>query len=173
MAMVTHSLLDSYVGMHIRDICLNQFDQNQFNHCAHFVGHVLRVGHGKTCYRMVHSSRRIIDAASILVSDLFAVTPNTRELTACPTTGQGLIFVSAPENFEQIGSNVHRIKDVSRRHVGIYIGGTMWHYSNLQHKVVSQDTSSFLTHYSSQTNALWIGELPVMARPMPFGVSIS
>ena len=170
---VTQSLLDSYVGMHIRDICLNQFDGNGFNHCAHFVGHALRIGHGKTCHRMVHRSRHIIGGASILVSDLFDVTPGAHELLECPTTGQGLIFVSAPVNFEQIGSNVYRIRTIPKRHVGIYIGATMWHYSNSMQKVVSQMTSSFLAHYPRQTNALWIGELPVMARPMPFGVSVS
>ena len=165
--------LNSYLGMHMRDICLNQFDADNHNHCAHFVAHALRIGHGKTCHRMVHSSRRIMDGASILVSDLFDITPDLEELAVCPTTGQGLIFVSAPTSFQQIGSNAYRIKTVKKRHVGIYIGGTTWHYSNARRKVVSQTTSTFLDHYSSQTNALWIGGLPSMARPTPFGVSVS
>jgi hypothetical protein len=173
MATVTRGDLDSFIGMHISDICLNQFDGDSHNHCAHFVGHALRIGHGKTCHRMVHRSRRIMDGASILVSDLFEITPEPHELLECPTTGQGLIFVSAPVNFQQIGSNVYRMKTVKKRHVGIYIGGTTWHYSNARRKVVSQTTATFLNHYSRQTNALWIGGLPSIARPTPFGVSIS
>ncbi|MEZ5362780.1 MAG: hypothetical protein R2748_10695 [Bryobacterales bacterium] len=173
MPTLSANLLDSYLGMHIGDVCLNQFDGNEFNHCAHFVGHALRISNGKTCYRMVHSSRRIMDPATILVNDLFDVTPDTHELLECPTTGQGLIFVSAPTSFEQIGSNIHRIRSVRKRHVGIYMGGTTWHYSNARRKVVSQTTSSFLDHYRGQTNALWIGDLPSMARPIPYGVSMS
>jgi hypothetical protein len=173
MTTITRPLLDSYLGMHIRDICLNHFDGDSHNHCAHFVGHVLRISHGKTCHRMVHRSHHVIAGASILVSDLFDISPDVHELLECPTTGEGLIFVSAPGNFRQIGSNSFRIRTIPKRHVGIYIGGTTWHYSNSRNKVVSQTTSSFMLHYPRQTNALWIGRTPSMARPVPFGVSMS
>ena len=168
---LTRPLLNSYLGMHIKDICLNQFDGNEYNHCAHFVGHVLRVGHGKTCRRMVHRSHHLIDGASILVDDLFDVSPNTRELLECSTTGEGLIYVSAPTSFEQIGSNVHRIKSVKKRHVGVYLDGTVWHYSNSQRKVVWQPVADFFNHYRRQQNALWLGDIVSSARPISFGIS--
>ena len=99
MAILTQPLLETYRHAHIKDICLNQFDENHFNHCAHFVGHVLQLSHGKTCHRMVHLTHRVMDGGTILVSDLFDITPNVRELLLCPATGQGLIYVSAPTSF--------------------------------------------------------------------------
>ena len=169
MTILNQPLLESYRGSHISEICLNRFDGNDRNHCAHFVGHVLQISHGKTCHRMVHRSHRVMDGGTILVSDLFDISPNVRELVACPTTGQGLIYVSAPGNFQQIGSNAYRIKTVRKRHVGLLLNGSVWHYKNSQNKVISQPVSQFLSHYRRQNNALWIGDLPSLSRPVAYG----
>ena len=169
MSILTHSLLATYRHSHISDICLNQFDGNNRNHCAHFVGHVLQLSHGKTCHRMVHRSHRVMGGGSILVSDLFDITPNVRELLSSPTTGQGLIYVSAPGSFEQIGSDSYRIKTVRKRHVGMFLDGAVWHYKNSQNRVISQPIADFLNHYRRQTNALWVGDLPSNSRPVAFG----
>ena len=110
-----------------------------------------------------------MSGGSILVSDLFDITPNVRELVDCPTTGQGLIYVSAPGNFEQIGSNTYRIRTVRKRHVGVLLNGFVWHYKNSRNRVVAQPVSEFLSHYRRQTNALWIGDLPAGSRPVAYG----
>lgn len=169
MSLLNQTLLESYRHKHISEICLNQFDGNHHNHCAHLVGHILQLSHGKTCHRMVHRSHRVMGGGSILVSDLFDITPNARELLSSPTTGQGLIYVSAPGNFEQIGSNTYRMKTVRKRHVGMLLNGMVWHYKNSQNRVISQPVSDFLRHYRRQQNALWVGDLPVSSRPVAFG----
>lgn len=43
------SKLSSYLNKNIRDICPNHFDDNNLNHCAHFVSHMLGIGIGYTC----------------------------------------------------------------------------------------------------------------------------
>jgi len=165
-------LLESYVGQHISTICLNGFDDDAHNHCAHFVAHVLGVGHGKTCRRMTHSSRHSQPGASILVSDLFDAAPECRELLECPSNGQGLVFVSAPVNFQQIGSDAWRIRSVRKRHVGLFHNGKVWHYSNHNRRVIRKPISQFIAHFPRQSNALWVSAVPGGSRPRPFGVSV-
>lgn len=172
MAQLNRLLLDSYLGRHISEICLNGFTNDDHNHCAHFVGHVLGVGHGKTCHRMTHSFHHRHPGVSILVSDLFDVTPDCHELLDCPTTGEGLVYVSAPGNFQQIGTDAWRVRSVRKRHIGLFQAGNVWHYSNSARKVISQPMAQFLSHYPRQSNALWVGGLPRASRPRPFGVSI-
>lgn len=170
MATLNQYVLDSYLEKHISEICLNQFDGDGRNHCAHFVSHVLKIGSGKTCHKMVHRTHRVMPAGTILVSDLFDITPNVHELLSSQLSGQGLIYVSAPESFAQIGSDTHRIKTVKKRHVGLFLNGRVWHYKNTKNKVVSQRTSEFIHHYKKQVNALWIGDLPVRSMPVQFAM---
>ncbi|WP_019668332.1 hypothetical protein [Eudoraea adriatica] len=170
MAIINQFVLYSYNGKHISDICLNKFDGDTHNHCAHFVSHVLQIGHGKTCHRMVHKSHQVMAGGSILVSDLFDITPNIRELISSQKIGQGLIYVSAPGSFSQIGSNSYRIKTVRKRHVGIFLNGKVWHYKNSKNKVISEPIFEFIRHYKKQVNALWIGDLPIQSQPVQFGM---
>src|SRR5215475_15614591 len=46
---VTNVYLDNYLGKNISEICPNSYNSPSFNHCAHFVNHVLNLNFGYTC----------------------------------------------------------------------------------------------------------------------------
>jgi hypothetical protein len=162
--MLTLDVLKSYVGQPISNICPNGYDAGTDNHCAHFVAHVLQLDFGLTCAGM----RRGSVGANVRVHEIFDRCPQTREVLECPTTGEGLIFVSAVTSFH--GAPV-RIRNVRRKHVGLVMSGTVWHYSNRQGKVVEQTVAEFLFHYPRQNNALWWGAFPPGSRPASCGTS--
>jgi hypothetical protein len=162
--MLTLDVLKSYMGQPIRNICPNGYDAGADNHCAHFVAHVLQLDFGLTCAKMRHGSV----GANVRVQELFDRCPQPREVLECPTTGEGLIFVSAATSFH--GMPV-RIRNVPRKHVGLVMNGTVWHYSNRRSQVVEQTVGEFLFHYPRQNNALWWGNFPPGSRPASCGTS--
>ena len=50
--------------------------------------------------------------------------------------------------------------NVPRKHVGIFLDGLIWHYSNSQQRVVKQLPAQFANHYPSPDNAMFFGTLP-------------
>ena len=50
--------------------------------------------------------------------------------------------------------------NVPRKHVGIFLNGIIWHYSNSQHRVVKQLPGQFALHYPSPDNGMFYGSLP-------------
>jgi hypothetical protein len=167
MAMVSLGTLLTYEGQTIRDICPHGFDASNKNHCAHFVAHVLQLTFGMTCARLVGHAGPA-GAANVRVHELFAECPNPKEVLECPTRGSGLIFVSEAGNFR--GTPI-QMRNVKKKHIGIVIDGTVWHYSNPRDRVIRQSVAEFLFHYPRQTNALWWADPPMMARPAGFATS--
>jgi hypothetical protein len=160
--MLNSATLNSYAGQSIKRICPYGYDSSSLNHCAHFVSHALQLGMGYTC---AHARGRS-GGANIRVQELFSQCTNAREVRECPTVGEGLVFVSAPSNFQ--GSPTH-IVNVRKKHVGILLNGQVWHYSNTRHEVIVQTVGQFLSHYPRQHNAIWYGSLPLACRPTDFG----
>ena len=60
--------------------------------------------------------------------------------------------------------NVHlatrQMDNVDRKHVGIYLHGRIWHYSNAQHKVITQTPAQFSHHFSGPGFAHCYGRIP-------------
>jgi hypothetical protein len=160
--MLDTSTLDSYLGQSIAAICPHGYDSSGDNHCAHFVSHALQLGFGLTCARMRGSE----GGANLRVHELFPQCPTTREILECPSSGEGLIFVSARANFNGTPT---QIANIPRKHVGIILNGRVWHYSNTRHQVTVQTAGEFLFHYPRQQNALWYGALPLQCRLTSFG----
>jgi hypothetical protein len=160
--MLDPNVLNSYVGRPIAQICPHGYDRSADNHCAHFVSHVLQLDFGYTCA----AARGRWGGANLRVHELFAKCANTREILECPTTGEGLIFVSDRSHFR--GTPTH-IENVPKKHVGIVFNGRVWHYSNPRHQVVIQTVGEFLFHYPKLRDALWYGSLPIQSRLAPFG----
>jgi hypothetical protein len=50
--------------------------------------------------------------------------------------------------------------NMPRKHVGLYVAGWIWHYSNSQRQVLRQTPEQFSHHYPSPDNALFYGSLP-------------
>jgi hypothetical protein len=99
---------------------------------------------------------------------VFANCPSVQEIRECNPAISGLVFVSAANNFVTRGGRT-TLNNVPKKHIGFLLGGFVWHYSNTRDRVVKQAMSEFLYHYPGQINALWLGSLPVGARPLAFG----
>jgi hypothetical protein len=163
--MLSATQLDSWLGKSMTNICLNGYNAAGDNHCAHFVSHAINLHFGYTCRQ--HTGRQN-PGANLRVHEVFAQCPNVQELRECNPAKTGLIFVSAASNFvTQAGRTV--LRNIPKKHIGFLLGGNVWHYSNTQHRVVKQPMSQFLYHYPGQINALWVGSLPLGARPIYFG----
>jgi hypothetical protein len=152
---LTRADLDALVGEDISQICGNGYAAPNDNHCAHFVSHVAGYGFGATCRTMKVGTQ---PGASIRVQELFA---------HCPTVGRWvdrpgsllscLVFVTAASN---VHIKKHQMDNVPRKHVGIFLSGTIWHYSNSQHQVVTQTPEQFIHHYPGSDIALFYGSFP-------------
>lgn len=165
--MITRQVLDSYVGHSMAEICPHGYDATTNNHCAHFVGHVLQLSFGLTCAAM-SGARGAYSAANLRVHETFARCPSTRQILACPTIGEGLIFVSKASNFH---GQPTQMRNVPKKHIGIVLNGIVWHYSNPRDEVITQTVGEFLFHYARQQNALWWGDFPPTSRVASFGTS--
>lgn len=167
--MLTTSLLDSYVGQHISAICLNGYADNGDNHCAHFVNHVLNLSFGVTCRGLVAKTAQRAPGANVRVHETFDRCANVRELLECPTSIEALIFVSARQNFVHQRNGTVTLNNVPKKHIGLFLDGVVWHYSNSRRQVVKQILMDFIRHYPRQTNVLWVGDLPAGSAATWFG----
>ena len=145
--------LDGYKGKHIKEICGNKYDDESDNHCAHFVSHVMGFGFGTTC-RTMGSGKA--PGAAIRVHETFGMCPavgawDSLKENAC------LVFVTDKSNVELAKK---LMVNVPKKHVGIHVGGTIWHYSNSQSKVVTQVPSEYVHHYPGAGIALFWGTFP-------------
>lgn len=153
------SISKAFSGKGMSEICPSGQAKLSSNHCAHFVGHALDITVGLTCHGMTSRKYRRGERASLRVQEIFAACPAVEEFDAQKTYGRGLMFVSATKNFVANGSGM-KLKNVSKKHIGIHVNGTIWHYSNSRNKVISQTPAEFIKHYRGQKNALWFGTLP-------------
>jgi hypothetical protein len=154
---LTAALLDAYLGKHIDKVCGNGFTDNGDNHCAHFVSHVLGLEFGLTCRTMGSPNARGPEA-NIRVQQLFHRCPKVGEWASLPSElKSGLVFITKASNVD-LASKV--MANVPRKHVGIFIGGSIWHYSNGKRKVVKQTPDQFALHYPAPYNAMFYGSFP-------------
>jgi hypothetical protein len=169
MPMLTEALLNTYLNRHISAVCPNGFADDDDNHCAHFVNHVLNLSFGVNCRGAVAPKARKGTGSNLRVQETFARCPNVRELLECPKSIEALIFVSAPHNFMKQRDGTMALNNVPKKHIGLFLDGVVWHYSNSQRKVITQTLDLFIHHYPRQENALWVGDLPVDSAPAAFG----
>ena len=149
----TTSSLEPFLGKHIREICGNGYADENDNHCAHFAAHVIGFGFGATCLTM---SRGNVPGASIRVHEVFARCPavgawGSRTASSC------LVFVTDQAN---VSLARKQMSNVPKKHMGIYLDGMVWHYSNAQSKVVTQFPTEFAHHYPGPGIALFWGTFP-------------
>jgi hypothetical protein len=147
---LTATALDRYLGKPIEKICPLGFGRigDPHFHCAHFVGHVLSLNHranvGATCAVMVYGGwKRRGSSACIRVNELF----NRCSDLAGPDEKGCLAYITMKSNLRSRGGNFTMGSD-ARKHVGIYLGGQVWHYGNLKDKVKKQSLEDFSKHYS-------------------------
>jgi hypothetical protein len=154
---VNESSLNTLLGKHIRDICTIGYAADSENHCAHFVSHVLGYKFGATCHTMANGKGT---PASIRVQDVFSHCLQVGKWDDIPSPLYwGLVFIT---NASNVNINAKQMVNVPRKHVGIFIGGmrSIYHYSNSQHKVVTQTPAAFSNHYAAPDNAMFWGSAP-------------
>jgi len=151
----TTAVLNGFLGQNIKAICGNHYAAPNDNHCAHFVSHAAGYGFGYTC--KAQSNGRA-PGASIRVHELFSHCPSVGNWSNKPgILLSGLVFVTAKEH---VNLTKKEMSNVPKKHVGIFIGGTIWHYSNARHKVVTEVPATFVHHYPGPTIELFYGEFP-------------
>jgi hypothetical protein len=148
-------LLNGYLGNNIIDICAFGFTDATENHCAHFVSHVLQLEFGYKCAR---------NGRCIRVQEIFARCPDVGKFADRP--GEAcLVFVTKAAN---VDLKRKTMVNVPKKHIGIFVNGTIWHYSNSRDRVVTQTPEQFVLHYPNQANALFYGTFPAGAKAIPY-----
>ena len=153
--MITAATLDQFLGKNISAICPVGFHNANDNHCAHFVGHVLKYTFGFTCGGMVSGPG---EPASLRVQELF---PECKRVGFWENRPQDinpcLIFITKASNVDVF---TKKMANVPKKHIGIFVDGNIWHYSNSQDKVVKQTPAQFKNHFAKPNNAMFYGEMP-------------
>jgi hypothetical protein len=133
----------SFLGKPIDDICGNGFDDHGDNHCAHFVSHVLHLAFGVTCKGLTGGSQA---AANVRVQEIFPECPEVGNWPPPAGSGPVLIFVTKATN---VNLATKTMRNVPKKHIGIFENGQVFNYSNTQEKVVSQTVPAFKTAFNA------------------------
>jgi hypothetical protein len=156
--MLIKTVLNTWVGKNVREFCPHTknsiLGSDKTLHCAHFVSHVLNIDSPKWKGTVI-----------IRVNELAERCTNFRLLPKA-TKENGLVFVAPADAFVFKKGKCTGIKG-KKRHVGLYLNGTVWHYENdsTEEKVVSQDVwtqkgiSKFHNRYGKNCE-VYIADLP-------------
>jgi hypothetical protein len=154
MASLTASLLDSFVGKSIEDICPLSFGKKKdtHNHCAHFVGHVLKLNSlvvsGMTCAGMVFAGKKNPAAGALIrVNDIFNVSADLAE----PDSKGCLAYYTLASNIGKDGL----MGTMAQKHVGICLDGNVYNYGNTDDKVRKDKVGDLKALYGKNTITLY------------------
>ena len=152
--MITEQQLSGYLGKSIDQICPNGYTRPADDHGAHFVGHVLGYCYGATC--LIGGAPRG-PAASLRVDEIFQRCPKVGVWGLRPWSLQAcLVFISRASS---VNLAARVMTAVPRRHIGIFVSGHVWHYSNREGKVVRQTPARFSVHFVAPDNAMFYRSL--------------
>lgn len=144
----------------IAELCRNRFTGAEENHCAHFVCHVLELDSGYDCKTHKNGSH---PGACIRVQELFAECPQVGNWNDAPQ-GMKIVFVTDKSN---VNLTAHTMRNVPRKHVGIFSEGHVYHYSNTLDIVIRQTPADFLTRFQGAyggNQGLFFGTFPPAAK---------
>lgn len=149
--------LKQYLNNPINKICSNGYHKSSDNHCAHFVSHVLGFRFGMKCINMTGKGDQS-SAATIRVHDVFSKCPQVGLWTAKPENNNFcLAFVTS---LSSVNLQAKVMRNVPKKHIGIYLNGMIYHYSNGRNKVVSQTPEEFSKHYHGHDITVFYGTMP-------------
>lgn len=152
--------LNAYVGKPISEICDKGYHPDSENHCAHFVSHALGIQIGTLCGDMNYATRH--SGATLRVNELYngLSSRGPWETRSSAATGLLIFVTDADRNMRNrlMGQN-------PQKHVGIWLMGSIWNYSNSHHAVVrdvSVETfhAKFKRTYHGKSISLYYGEVP-------------
>lgn len=154
----TVAQLNGLLGKNINEICLCELHGANLNHCAHFVSHVMGYKFGYTCFNQTGKGDRE-NRGNIRVQEIFPQCPTVGKWDDKPATiTKGLAFITDKDNVNIADKTM---VNVPRKHIGIFIENTIWHYSNSRDQVVSQTSEQFSHHYSGADITIFYGEFPL------------
>ncbi|GKP06837.1 hypothetical protein [Klebsiella quasipneumoniae] len=139
--------------------CKNNFTDNEENHCAHFVCHVLQIDTGYDCKLFMNGQ---YPGACLRVHELFAACPAVGEWEHAPT-GLKIAFITDSFN---VDLESHKMRNVPKKHVGIFSNGLIYHYSNIQDMVICQSAEDFMNRFKKTYGGnlkLYYGIIPPSA----------
>lgn len=182
---LTVTILETYRGRHILEICPNCFvtssnrmkgailsgvEAKDENHCAHFVSHVLQIRVGTLCSTAFWDSRGSVDGVTMRVDELFAACPS-RGIISIGEKGIDspkeacLVFVASSKFVKDEGQ---QLTQGPQKHVGIWFQDQVWQYSNGKKKVtpISIDDFSKIYDRTRKSSTLLFGEFPQNVSPL-------
>ena len=148
----------SLLNKNISEFCDTGFTDDNINHCAHFVSHILDLSFGATCRAMTGRPGK---AANIRVNEIFSHCPEVGEFKDANQDSTFIVFVTAKTN---VDLQEHSMCNVPQKHVGIYHKGYIYHYANTKEMVVRQKPASFEDYFNEVYNGkvgLYFGTIPL------------
>ena len=142
--------MDDYLGKHISGICGFSIGKNDGqNHCAHFVSHALGYDFDETCKNFTFADKQLEEkGATLRVERLFNRALRKGLWSDRPAIATScLIFVTLESNVRTVGELLS-MGNHPRKHVGLYVAGRIWNYSNGQRKVVADGEAEFLRKFT-------------------------
>jgi hypothetical protein len=143
----------------IADFCQNNFTGTAENHCAHLVCHVLELDSGYDCKTHKNGNH---PGSCLRVQELFPECPQVGNWNSAPA-GMKIVFVTDKSN---VDLPAHTMRNVPRKHVGIFSDGHVYHYSNTQDIVIRQTSTEFLARFQGfygGNQRLFFGTFPPAA----------
>jgi hypothetical protein len=152
---ITQHQLDAHLGKSIEAICQNGYVSTSDNHSAHFVSHLLGYKFAVTC-QMLGNGRA--PAATLRVRDLFPKCKSVGVWSLRPAAlSTCLVFITRSSTVSLVAKTM---STAPRKHLGIYMNGFIWHYSNNRRQFVKVTVSQFKHHFPPPDNAMFYGSLP-------------
>ena len=137
--------LDAYLGLKIKRICHNELVTNpgaaHFNHCAHFVCHVMRWNHIPGALKCSFLGHHDTPGVHVRVNEVFNYAPNrTLWVAGAAVPDPCLIVATVAANV--IAGPQPSIGTHDRKHLGLHYQGKIWHFST-SHDQVFADTPHY------------------------------
>lgn len=135
--------LDAALGKNINKICGNKFHDPAANHCAHFVSHICDLTFSFNCKQFAGGSK---PGANVRVHEIFAQCPRVGRWVDADLAKTQLIFVTLASNVDIARKEM---VNIPQKHIGVYHGGKVYHYSNTADQVTSESPESFLAKFQA------------------------
>jgi hypothetical protein len=152
----TQSNLDNALGTTVAQFCGKYGTVgDDVNHCAHFIGHLLslRIPGAALCSNVGGSSYTYQERHNgycVRVNEVFnSCTGRGRWEDTVPAGTPRFVVATVAGNI--LRESPLTIGTMSRKHIGIYLNGMVYHYSNTKDKVVKVTIGEFKHHYGRAT----------------------
>jgi hypothetical protein len=149
--------MEPFLDKNISEMCGNGLDDPALNHCAHFVSHAVGLKFSYNCQQLVGGKR---EPANIRVHEVFAMCPRVGAWEDADTSKDQLIFVTR-KNVVNVSSKT--MQNIPQKHIGVYRGGHVYHYSNTEDRVIKQTVNAFYDRFQRAykgDQGLFFGEVP-------------